>query len=526
MYSSSNLRLLSALALLPLALADRAAAQAPVLTETAELLASDAAPGELVAWSVAADGDTIVMGDWMVPGAAYVYVRSGASWSFQAKLVPIGATHDHGFGRAIAISGDTVVVGAVGEDLYGGAFYVYERNGVTWDAGQRFTITVPGTGYVGASVAIDGDRLAVGAPYDGGTWRGAVWLFARSGPTWIVEQRLVPSGAGDERMGSSVALHGDRIVAGAPTGAALSTRAGCVYVFDLGGGGWSEVARLESPDPVDNQSFGESVAFDADRIAIGAPASNAPPIGAAYVFTRVTGTWQREARIEAVTGDFDDRFGSAVALRGGHLVVGAHIAHGGTGGAYVFEREAGLWNERYELVPNGLDGGSRFGFSIAISGRDLVVGAPYGSPAGSAFVFDLAPEVTSTYCTSAPNSTGLPCLIGASGSVSVAANDLVLVARQAPPHANGLFLCGTTRAAIPMATGTLCVSPFAPGIVRLGPVTQANASGFASRALDLLALPAAAAIVPGSTWYFQFWYRNAGPGGYDLSDGLEATFAP
>jgi hypothetical protein len=236
----------------------------------------------------------------------------------------------------------------------------------------------------------------------------------------------------------------------------------------------------------------------------------------------VTGAWREEARIPAVTGDFDDRFGSALALRGQRLAVGAHLANG----AWVFERNAGVWTRTHDLVPTGLDWGSRFGFSFAFAGRDLVVGAPYGSPAGSAFVFDLGPSATFTYCQAPPNMTGLPGRIGNVGSASLAANEFTLLARDLPPNAFGLFLCGTGRAQIPMATGFLCVSPLAPGIVRLSPIVHADGEGFVTHAMDFVNQPELGEILPGVPWYFQLWYRNTSPGGYDLTDGLCVTFEP
>lgn len=511
---------------MPLVLASQSSAQGvpSPLPETAELVAGDAATGELVGWSVSVDGATIVVGDWMTPGAAYVFVRASGTWTQQAKLVPIGATHDHGFGRAVAVSGDTLVVGAQGEDLGGGAFYVFERNGSTWDAGQR--ITIPGTAALGSAVAIEGDRMAIGALGDSGSL-GAVFVFERTNGSWTQQQKLTASVAvGTERLGSSVALRGDRIIAGAPDYAFPTPSAGraCLFTFDAGL--WRQTDVIRADVPVELEQFGAAVALDGHFVAVGAPAANAAPIGAAYVFSRVTGVWRQETRIVAPSGEFDDRFGSALALSGARLAVGAHIAAGGTGAGYVFERDAGLWPRRFDLAPTSLDGGSRLGLSVALSGRDLVVGAPYGSPAGSAFLFDVGPRATFTYCLAAPNVTGLPGLIGSSGSTSLAAADFVLHARNLPSDAFGLFLCGQERAQIAMATGTLCVSPFAPGIVRLGPVVQADATGFVSNPLDVEALLPFAVIAPGSTWHFQHWYRNAGPGGYDLTDGLGVTFEP
>lgn len=492
-----------------------------ILVESAELVGAESTVGDFVGWSVAIDGDTIAVGDWTAEGAAYVFVRDGGAWVQQARLIPVGATHGFGFGRSIAIEGDTLAVGAPGEDLQGGALYIFERSGGVWDAGVRLDFA--NASAIGSSVAMDGGRIAVGAA--GGA--GEVYVLSRNGGSWSVEQVLVAATpTGTDRLGSSVAIQGSTIVAGAPSASDAGPHTGRAYVFVHDGSGWVQSALLLAPDPTPNSSFGEQVAIDGDLLAVGAPAANFAPVGAAYLLTRVGGEWQQEAKVSSPEGSTDDRFGSALALRGVELVVGAHIAGGGTGAAYVYTRGEGLWSLKYALLPTTLDFGSRFGLSTAANGSDVVVGAPYGSPAGSAFVFELGPVLTFNYCRATEHGSGGPCLMGSSGSTSIAGNDLVLRASACPPNGPGLFLCGSTPAQIPMASGYLCISPFHPGIFRLGPVDRADLEGDVSRPLQLDALPAGCSILAGSTWYFQRWFRDTGPGGYNLSDGLGVHFVP
>lgn len=494
------------------------------LAESAELAPAQAHSGDFVGWSVAASGDSIVVGAWTSPGAAYVYVRNGAQWDLQAELAPTGATYPYGFGTRVAIDGDTLVCGAPMEDLGGGALYVFERSGAVWDAGQR--ITIAGSPGLGSAVAIEGDRLAVGAYGDSGS-HGAVFVLSRGPTGWVVDQKLSAAVAyGAEYLGSSLALQGDSLLAGAPGAMYGAARAGRACLFSFDGTSWSETATIAPSDPLDDRQFGDCVALDGEHLVVGAPASNAPPTGSVYAFTRVNGVWLQEAKLTSVEGDIDDRFGSALALRGDQLVVGAHIAQGGTGAAYVFERHFGYWSYSWRLAPNGLDPASRFGLSVAASAQDVVVGAPYGTPAGSAFVFDVAPSPTFHYCSSVPNSSGLPCSLESSGSVSLANDDFVLLANGCPPLANGLFFCGSNHAQIPLANGFLCVSPFTPGIFRLPPAVQAGGNGSVARALEFGALPPGCVITPGSTWYFQLWFRDGGPGHTNMSDGLGVTFAP
>jgi hypothetical protein len=134
----------------------------------------------------------------------------------------------------------------------------------------------------------------------------------------------------------------------------------------------------------------------------------------------------------------------------------------------------------------------------------------------------------SRYCTSTPNSTGMAATISVAGSLSVAVNDLHLLAFQCPPTRPGLFLYGAYPTQIPFADGYLCISPFYPGLHRAGPAALLDANGTTNRQLDLQALPAGGPILGGSTWNFQFWYRDlaAGGSGSNLTDAMSVTFCP
>jgi hypothetical protein len=506
-----------------LVLASSAAGQT-TLPETAELLAFDAQPEDFVGWGVAADGDTLVMSSIEGEGAAYVFVRTGSGWDLQAKLVPVGATHGFGFGGAMALDGDTLVVGAGEEDLQGGAFYVFERTGTTWDAGTRHTIA--GASGVGASVDLEGDRMVVGA--DGSySSDGAVFVLGRTPTGWVVEQELTAASPWPiERLGWSVALHGDTILAGAPYAGDHGPSSGRAYLFERVDGAWQETALLLPNDSEAQIRFGSTVALEGDVVAVGAPAFDIARPGSVYLFSLTSGGPLEIAELMSPNPSSSDRFGSALALDGGQLVVGAPLAQGGTGSVHVFQRVADLWGISYRLLPLALDPGSRFGLDVAISGADVIVGAPFGDPAGSAFVFDVQPSPTIGFCAATPSAGGLICSMASTGSVSVSENDFTLIAATGPGEARGLFLCGPARAQLPFGDGYLCISPFFPGIFRLQPPVVASPDGVFSRTLDLQDLPTGCVITPGSTWYFQLWFRDAGPVGFHTSNGLAVPFAP
>lgn len=131
-----------------------------------------------------------------------------------------------------------------------------------------------------------------------------------------------------------------------------------------------------------------------------------------------------------------------------------------------------------------------------------------------------------TYCTSTNNSTGVPAALFVGGSLSVQQNDLTLTVTQCPTHSFGLFFYGSGAGRFPLGDGVLCVSPFAPGLFRLMPILSTDANGQAIMAVDIPTLSGPGAIQAGSTWNFQFWFRDSvsGGAGSNLSSAVRATF--
>ncbi|MCE9595652.1 MAG: hypothetical protein K8S98_15800 [Planctomycetes bacterium] len=132
---------------------------------------------------------------------------------------------------------------------------------------------------------------------------------------------------------------------------------------------------------------------------------------------------------------------------------------------------------------------------------------------------------TANYCVATPNSTGFGCSIGATGSTSIATNDFTLVVSHAPALKAGLFWYGPQSGQTPFGDGVACIGGT---FFRMNPTVTTDANGDASRHIDFVTDQLPASILPGSTWHFQFWYRDpqAGGAGFNLSDGLRADFCP
>jgi hypothetical protein len=327
----------------------------------------------------------------------------------------------------IAASDNLLVVGAPLEDSAAtgvngsqvdeasqdsGAVYVYRRTGLAWTQEAYIKPMDNQAGaHFGASVAVDNEGgkalLAVGAPrYDGGSVdAGAVFVFRRAASgVWTEEQRLQPTTpvAGAE-FGTSLALNnqfpGAALVVGAPR-----VGAGSAYVFRYVTPGWSQEQRLTAPNGEVNDLFGARVNGNSDVVVVGAPGEDSsstgvsssastnnamPDSGAAYVFRRVSSSWNLESYVKASNTDAGDAFGTGLSLYENTIVVGApHESSDGTsqandalpgaGAVYAFEYDltAMSWSQTDYLKAAAPSGGSNFGHDVCVHRNVLLVGAP------------------------------------------------------------------------------------------------------------------------------------------------------
>jgi hypothetical protein len=464
--------------------------------EQAYLKASNTEAFDFFGCSVSISGDTVVVGalneassatgvngnqannSFSASGAAYVFVRSGTIWSQQAYLKASNTAASDQFGYSVSVSGDTVAIGAIWEDSSAtgvngdqanngssasGAAYVFVRSGTTWS--QQAYLKASNTGvedFFGCSVAVSGDTVIVGA-YDedssatgangdqasnGSSASGAAYVFERSGTTWSQQAYLKASNTGVvDRFGISVAISADTVVVGALNEASNATgvngdqtnngsfNAGAAYVFIRSGTAWSQQAYIKASNtPAESgagDNFGYSVAVSGDTAVVGAPNEdssttganstpneNAGGSGAAYVFVRSGTTWSQQAYLKASNTGGGDTFGYSVAISGDSVVIGAVNEDGSStvingnqadnsaisaGAAYVFQRSGGIWSQQAYLKASNTEANDLFGGAVAVSGDTVIVGAYWedsnatgvngnqtnnsSSDAGAAYVF-------------------------------------------------------------------------------------------------------------------------------------------
>jgi hypothetical protein len=379
--------------------------------EVAKLLAEDGAANDIFALSIGIDGDAAAVGslrdddNGIDSGSAYVFVRGElGDWSQQAKLLPLDGEAGDTFGRSIAISGDTVAVGANDEDEAGfdaGAAYVFVRDELgEWTQQAKLTAADGSHGdWLGWTIDIDGDTIIVSAPNDDdhGEDSGSAYIFVRDElGDWSQQAKLTAAdGAAEDSFAHAVAIHGDTAIVGAYQDDDLGTDSGSVYVFvrdELGD--WSQQAKLTASDGNMGYHFGRFLDFDGQTALIGSPFYWPLNWGAAYFFVREGDDWIEQAKVLAEVPTTQEWFGSAVAVQGDVALIAPFFIFGDDPGRVdVFTRSGGEWTQANTLLASDGADGDAFGRAVGLSGQTAIVGADNdddnGPDAGAAYIFEV-----------------------------------------------------------------------------------------------------------------------------------------
>jgi hypothetical protein len=304
-----------------------------------KITASDGAASDKFGYSVAISGDYAIVGTYtktigsnIYQGAAYVFARSGNSWNQQTQLIASDGAANDAFGSSVAISGDYAIVGAdnkiISSSTVQGVAYIFSRSGNSWSQQARLTAS-DGTGYYfGTSVAISGDYAIVGSSGEtigSNTGQGAAYLFVLEGGIWSQQTKIIASdGTVNDEFGTSVAILGDYAIVGSPSKTIGSnTRQGAAYVFSRIGTSWNQQAILTASDGNVYDQFGVSLSVSGRYAIVGALktiGSNTRQ-GAAYVFMRSGTSWTQTRRVtDAAPANTNNGF--SVGLLNGTFLIG------------------------------------------------------------------------------------------------------------------------------------------------------------------------------------------------------------
>ncbi len=535
---------LAAALLVPTAVA---VAQTPTLdtvvaTEQARLVSAGVATGDDLGQALDVQGDDLIAGaphasfTWPRLGKAVVFHRAAGAWAEQALLQPADLEVGDEFGRAVAIDGDTAVVGAPSQNGVHGAAYVFVRSGSTWSQQAKLLPTAAGPTVVafGRSVALDGDVVVVGAPSEStfGTGVGAVYVFERSGTAWTQVAKIGAIAAGTMTgLGTSCGLDAGHLVACARYGSDLRA-----LVYRRVAGAWTlvdELVPLGSPTFADQ--FGWACDVDGDRVVVAAPWEDHDgwlSAGALYVFELQGGAWVQTDRLTSPRPGNAHVFGYDVALSGDLLVARTGDSGGGPSAArrmpWVLERQGTTWTARARL---GLLDPHPQAEAVALAGDVVATGLPRVD-AGLVLVHDAArlPEVLGP---GKPNSLGCLPYVRCVGEARVTDGvPFDVIAEDVRDDAPGLLLYGYSRANLTFHGGTLYVA--APIHRALPPAVPESVGGTcpgrATRDFNArIRSGTDPALLPGQTVVVQWLLRDpADPAGFgdSLTGGLRFSVGP
>ena len=313
-----------------------------------------------------------------------------AAWIEDEIIAADGQASDL-FGFRVLVSGNTAFISAPAPGPRPGKVYVFTNSSGTWTETQQLTATPSiapppnWTDFFGWSLSLSGDSLLVGAPEVFNPMFGpvgAAYVFVRDGDTWVQQQELLDAGAGTfDWVGSAVALAGDTAFVGSPNHDGTQ---GTVYVFTRSGTSWSEGTALVASDGTsgDSHQFGGAVKFNGTTLLIGAPGpdytSGAYAPGEAYVFTNSGGTWTETEILQPDDSADGDQFGFSLAIEGTTLLIGAPAADVGAnvhqGAGYVFDGSGGSFVQTHKIFADDGVAYDQFGQSVAMSGDTALIG--------------------------------------------------------------------------------------------------------------------------------------------------------
>ncbi len=321
-------------------------------------------------------------------GSVYVFTRSGDFWQQQAKILPPDPQEDENFGGVVALAGNRLVVSAASKDTdnsqNAGQVYSFYRSGAQWYPSQSIKPDLGRDAAFGAALDYDGQRLVVGAP--GENSAGTAYIYYRVGNTWQAEARLEPDG--DQNLdgsyfGAAVALDGQRVVVGAPfadsdNGYGGVTNAGMAYVYRKTGHIWQQEVVLSLAAPSAFDQFGAAVAVEGATIVVGADGSDYFGIfraGTAHIFVRSAGEWQLQSRVVSSAPSADGGFGADLDLLDDQIFVGEPAVNtiSQAGFVHIYALEEGVLPETgypasigEAAVPQAQPGGASSGLQIEI----------------------------------------------------------------------------------------------------------------------------------------------------------------
>lgn len=330
------------------------------------------------------DGATIVIGaghdatNGEDAGAALVFSRDGTQWLEAARLFSPTAGPLQEYGASAAVQGQWLAVGAPGTNqgivLAVGEVFVYQRLGTTWTLAQRLEspVLIEEAGF-GLSIDFNsqGTRMIIGS-------EGRAFTYTTDGTTWTLDAGLLPFVVGeDDGFGASVCIDGDLAVVGAPETLGLGglPMSGAAYTFEVNAGNWIETGRLTALGQEINAHYGAAVSLSGNRIAIGEP-GRGNGAGAVHTYEHLAGAWALDTSLASPAPGLNNAYGAAVSVLGDSLLVGEPRDPNDRGRVHHYDNSGGLWTLRLSRPDPLVGPQDLYGAGVALSEQTCVVGDP------------------------------------------------------------------------------------------------------------------------------------------------------
>lgn len=350
------------------------------------LTAPDAAEGAEFGSSIAVDKNTAVIGapfytneNNVRTGAAYVFSKQKNQWQYEATLLP--DTEGFGtFGMEVAIDKRVIAIAS------GNTVYVFEQKGNSWNQVTKLEPEeYDPRDQFGASLDVNNKYIAVGDP----DFRdfGSVHIYERKAKSWQFSERIFASNSSiADAFGTDVSLSGNTLLSS-------SSLINAGYIFNRKGNDWNESEILVPDDPAP-LGFGTSVSVSGSTAVIGRPFDNDITIsaGAAYIFEKSQNSWNQVQKLTDPAGNEDDQLGQTVDIDEKLIAVGAPGISDEQGKAFIAKKQGNNWSDLMPLESNGVQPGDQFGFSVAVSNKTVLAGAPgddqEANNAGKVYVYE------------------------------------------------------------------------------------------------------------------------------------------
>ncbi|GEM_PF-4125934 len=305
-------------------------------------------------------------------GSACIYHWDGTSWNQLPVIANPDPANNDRFGWSVSIAGDYAAVGASRDNSNSGSVYIFHREGLSWVQQQKLTGTAGS--YFGYSVQISGDDILVGTPQIN-SMKGCAYVYHRDGTSWIQQAVLEDEeGEAGDYFGWSVSISEDYAIVGSIYDDGSNLNDGSAIIFHREGTTWTQQQKLPNPDPADNDYLGNAVAISGEYAIVGDYTDNTTA-GSIYFYHLEDASWVRQPKISNPYPSAYDSFGYAISISGDNAIIGANGDDSYHGSTFIYSLVGSTWTLKQNLTASDAPTNGNFGYSVAISGNQAIIGA-------------------------------------------------------------------------------------------------------------------------------------------------------